>query len=366
MRPAPSLHRARRAGSWVVLGLAVSAALAVLSGCGGARPDAQGGGPDDRQRALRSARWRALWHPRDPEALLALGDISYELRAYNDAYSAYRRAVNLAPDSLAACMGMARTSAMLHDPGEALSWIRRAERLAPDDPELTDLRGRMLLLAGRLDEAAAVLQRATRASPRRVASYLNLASAYATLGRHDEAVQQAQTAAMLAPRDPVTQLALALHLDKAGQGQAAERHYRRALELNPADTAAMLALAQNLVARKRRLAEARQLALAAAKSDAQRAEAAVTAAWASHLQGDTETAANELGAFLQRSPHHPDAWRKLVALIRVLRDRARARGDDSLAKVLEEKAQAAERDSQQFIGVAEPLPPVLGLTGHNR
>lgn len=366
MKPTASLSPPSLSGFSLALSVALSGALLLLNGCGGARPGAQPDSADDRQRALRAARWRVLWHPGDLEALLALGDVSYELRAYNDAYAAYRRAVALAPDSLAACVGMARTCAMLHDPGEALSWIRRAERLAPNDPELTDLRGRMLLLAGRLDEAVAVLQRATQVSPRRVASYLNLASAYATLGRHDEAVHQAQSAVALAPDDPITHLALAMHLDRAGRGEAAEKHYRRALKLDPASAAAKLALAQNLVARQRRLGEARQLALAAAKAEAQRAEAAVTAAWASHLQGDTETGANELAAFLQRSPHHPEAWRKLVALIRVLRDRALARGDDSTAKVLEERAQAAERDSRQFIGIAEPLPTVFEPTGQGR
>mgnify|MGYP005834677125 CR=1 FL=1 len=333
--------------------------IALLGGCGETPPAAEKGTPDDRQAELRAARRRAFWHPRDLDTALTLGQISYDLKAYNDAYAAYRRAAALDPESLAACLGMARTSAMLHDPGEALDWIRRAERLAPGDPDLIDLKGRMLLLAGRLDDAVEVLQRATRLSPQSVSIHLNLASAYATLGRHQEAVRQAQAAGRLAPNDSTTQLALAMYLDKAGEPEAAEQAYRRALKLEPGNHAAMLALAQNLVDRKRGLGEARRLAQAAAKSEAQRPAAALTAAWALHLQGQTEKAAGELGKFLSGSPHHPGAWRKLVTMIRALRDSARARGDESAAEMLEERARQAERDSRQFIGLAEPLPAVL-------
>jgi tetratricopeptide (TPR) repeat protein len=348
----------RPATVWLALA-AMIGSLGLLGGCGKGGSDPADGTGATRLKQLGAARRQVFWHPRSLDARLALGQASYELRAYNDAYAAYRRAAALDPRSYAACMGMARVSAMLHDPSEALDWLRRAERIKPGGEELTELRGRMLLLAGRLDDAIAVLRKATQVQPKKVSNWLNLASAYSVLGQQPQAVAQARRAVSLQPGDAVARLALAMYLDKAGLPAQAEAEYRRALKSDPTNTTVMLALAQNLVDRKRHLPEARELALAAAESDADRPGAAVTAAWTLHLQGETQRGVEELGRLVNSSPQNPEAWSKLAVMLRALRDTERARGREDGARYWEGKAQEAEAYAKQFIGISEPLPAVL-------
>jgi tetratricopeptide (TPR) repeat protein len=120
------------------------------------------------------APWRALLHLRhvlaqriDDEAALAMqGYCHARLGNLGAAAAAYRRALNVAPDSpwyhhhLGTLLDIG-----LGRPRDALPWLERAVRLAPREDDLCAALGQCLARLGRIDEAGAMLQEAVRLCP---------------------------------------------------------------------------------------------------------------------------------------------------------------------------------------------------------
>lgn len=317
---------------------ALMVGLVLGTGCKKGEPQASGPSLTQTRaalRQLRQAQARALHRPEDLKAQLVLGKIAYDQGLYNDAYRAYQQAATLAPDNPDAVIGMAKTNLKLHEPVQGLDWVRRAQRLKPNDRELAELEARMHLLSGRSDAAIALFKRAVALAPDRASTRLNLASAYALLNQNAEAVAAARQAVAVAPDNPTAHYALGRFLDKAGDRAGAEAAYRQALKHDPQQASAMVALAETLVAQRRRLEEARQLAVKASQLQSDRSDGAVLAAWILHLQGDDRTAATDLIKIVNTMPQDPEAWTKLAVILR------------SIGK--DREADRAERMARQFI-----------------
>lgn len=311
-----------------VIALAVVLAALLGTGCRPAAPPQlaapEGESVQDVAQRLARARRAAFWRPHNPKVLVKLGQAYLDAGLFNDAYGAFRRAADADPKSFDACLGLAKANAKLHDPSEALDWLSRARVLDPQNLEAAQLEGRLLLMAGRFEKAVDTLRAAAASDPSSAATWLNLASAYAVQGRDDEAVAAAQHAVQAKPDSPTTHLAFAMLLRRARRLSEAEAEYRKTLDLAPKDPAAMVGLASLLVDQKRKLEEARQLATKATDDDAYRPEAAVVAAWAMHLQGDTRRAAGELAKLVDSNPHNPEAWKRLAIMLRQLGNKTAA------------------------------------------
>jgi tetratricopeptide (TPR) repeat protein len=266
-------------------------------------------------RRFAQAQSRARHRTNDPAAQIALGSLALQQAAYNDAYRAYRRAAELDPSSYEALVGLAQTNLKLQNPTEGLDWLLRAKKLKPSDPELKDLEARLLLINGNFDKSIAAFEAAVRMNPKRVTTWLNLASAYALMNRPLDAVRTAREAVKADPLDSAPQFALGRHLERAKDLAGAETAYRKALSLDAGNPAVMTSLARLLVKQNRRLEEARQIAIKASQLQADRVDAAVTAAWVLHLQGDDRKCANELIKLVNASPQNPEAWQKLSTVL---------------------------------------------------
>jgi Flp pilus assembly protein TadD len=317
-----------------IVGLA--ALLLVGAGC---QPEAAETAPQsgvDRSpamlKALQRTQMRAQRRPRDLQAQLTAGKLTYEYGLYNDAYQAYLRAVNIDPRNFDAMVGMARTNLKLQNPTQGLDWVGRVRRVKPNDRELLELEARLYLLAGKMDPAIAAFRRATELEPDEVTTWLNLASAYAVTRQYDRAVAAAQRAVSLAPNSAAAHFVLGRFSDKNGDRVTAEREYRSALRLDAKHTASMLALARSLVARNSSLDEARKLAVQASQVEAERADAAVLAAWILHLQGADDKAADELVKVVNAMPQHPEGWQKLAIVMRKLGQIEQAERAEAMAK----------------------------------
>ena len=168
-----------------------------------------------------------------PENLFQLAQSLESGGEFAAAADAYRRGLELAPDTGEAYHNLARLLRHLGMAGESLACARRAAELLPGRPpvlnslgqslEQSDLEGeaeaayqealklepvyapaaanlgRLLERRQRPDEAAAILAPAQAANPGDVAVSLNLANAYLGLGRPDEAALLLNAATALAP-----------------------------------------------------------------------------------------------------------------------------------------------------------------------
>jgi len=320
-----------------LLALAGLAALVLIGA--GCHPEADETAPQNgasrspaMMKALYRAQSRARHRPRDLQAQLEAGKLSYDYGMYNDAYQAYMRAVNIDAQSFDAIVGMARTNLKLQNPTQGLDWVERARRLKPNDRELVELEARMYLLAGKIDAAISSFRHATDIEPGNATTWLNLASAYAVTRRYPEAVAAAKKAVAIAPSSAAAHFVLGRFAEKNGDRATAEREYRNALRLDAKHASSMVALARILADDKRNLDEARKLAVQASQVESERAEAAILAAWILHLQGNDEQAGNELIKVANTMPQDPDGWEKLAIVMRKLGHTEQAERAEEMAK----------------------------------
>ena len=305
--------------------LAAAILLALMAGLGCSHkqeetPSPQAGTEQSPavMKALRHAQLRAQRRPRDLAAQLQAGQLSYDSGQYNAAYRAYRQAAEADPKNFEAMVGLARTNLKLLSPTQGLDWVGRARRIKPNDRDLVELEARLNLLAGRIDPALAGFKRATELGPSLASTWLNLASTHGIVREYPQAVAAAQQAVRVTPTSATAHFALGHFLDRNGDKAGAEAEYRRALQLDAKDAAPMVALARLLVGQNRGLTEARTLAIKASQLQADRADAAIIAAWVLHLQGEDRKAGDELIKIVNSMPQTPEAWDKLAVVLRRL------------------------------------------------
>ncbi len=106
---------------------------------------------------------------------------------YNEALSAYKAALNLAPDDYEIYDSIGITLNMMARFDEAADAFSRAAALAPNDPNVHNNLGVALHELGRMDEAAASYRRALQINPDYAEAHYNLGNTLIELGRLDEA-----------------------------------------------------------------------------------------------------------------------------------------------------------------------------------
>lgn len=172
----------------------------------------------------------------DPGFAPARANLAHLLYAgglYEDALVQFRRLVEVAPDVIAAHVGLAATLLHLERVTEAHEVIDSALAASPDDPELAILAARLEIRRGEFDAAIARLEPLTHArSDLAVHALAWLAAAEVAQGRPQAAVSAAERAIALAPDDALASYALGISLKKLGD-PAAKRWLERASALSP-------------------------------------------------------------------------------------------------------------------------------------
>jgi len=122
-------------------------------------------------------------------------------RCHDEAASAYRRLIELAPDRVEFYRHASGSLAAAGRIDEAIADGAAASELAPQNPEFALHAGTLLLHAGRYDEAARYLDRAVALEPDNARALCGLSAACHALGDSDEAVALALWAGALTGGD---------------------------------------------------------------------------------------------------------------------------------------------------------------------
>jgi Flp pilus assembly protein TadD len=119
----------------------------------------------DPKQALVLLRGVLEADPKNPYALHYTGVAMFELKKYEPARDAYRAAVTMAPNYLAARVGLSQSLRMAGDASGAYVAAEEALERFPDDPELLYAGGLALAALGRRKKARAMLQRFLASGP---------------------------------------------------------------------------------------------------------------------------------------------------------------------------------------------------------
>ena len=137
--------------------------------------------------------------PRNLEALRLLALIAMDAEHYGQAEKLLQRAVEIAPDFLAAWIDLSRAQLERLDLSAALQSIERAAALNPRSANVQVHVANALARSGRHNEAIETYGRATELKPDWPAGYLGLGNALKTVGRQAEAIAAYRRAAVLRP-----------------------------------------------------------------------------------------------------------------------------------------------------------------------
>ena len=185
----------------------------------------------------------------------ALGSVLFRRTRYGEAEAAFRRAIELAPDSVHGHRNLAGVLFERGDSAAAISHLQRAIEIAPNASLYTNL-GTILFFQGRYAEANAAFEHAIAAAGREGTGtgtnnallWANLGDSFRFLpGRENDARLAFRRAAQLAsaeaksnPGDMGFRSRLALYLAKAGDAAAARRELEAVLAHPNLEVAARL------------------------------------------------------------------------------------------------------------------------------
>jgi tetratricopeptide (TPR) repeat protein len=212
------------------------------------------------EEAIRRFRAAIDIAPRFVNAWQSLGSAHETMDKYDDAETAYTRALQLRPNLAAGSIGLAYVygrqdryeigltfarKASESDPQSMNAWIARgllarelAGTLDADDPARTTL----------LDEAVNGYSKALELNPRSADVYIERSKLHRQAGRLREAGADARSAVNFGPKDPYAWNSLAKYLQEAGFRKEAVDTYSKVLELDPAMDTALLERGKSRVA----------------------------------------------------------------------------------------------------------------------
>lgn len=162
-------------------------------------------GPDKNWKAaIRRIEQQLAQAPTNAGLYHLQGGFQVRLRDWSAAEHSFRKALELQPKNLAACMDLSRVFLATGKDDQALAQVDRA---LTQQPELTDalmLKAQMLEKQNDLAGAAKLLQQILAAQPDFVPAINNLACLYEkkALNKLDEAYELAKRARRLAPKEP--------------------------------------------------------------------------------------------------------------------------------------------------------------------
>jgi tetratricopeptide (TPR) repeat protein len=137
--------------------------------------------------------------PRNLEALRLLALIAMNAEHYGQAEKLLQRAVEIAPDFLAAWIDLSRAQLERLDLPAAHASIARAAELSPRSANVQIHVANVQARSGRHDQAIETYRRAIELNPELPAGYLGLGNTLKTVGRQAEAIEAYRRATVLRP-----------------------------------------------------------------------------------------------------------------------------------------------------------------------
>ena len=171
------------------------------------------------------------------EDLLKRGNALYEAGEYEQATTAYTRALERKPDYPEAHYNRGVALGRLNRREEALAAFDRALALRPDYPEAHNNRGNALGTLDRYEEALAAYDRALALRPDYPVAHGNQGIALIWLGRYEEALKALDRALALRPDYATAMYNKACAYSRLEDGEAALEWLARAIEGDEKDRA---------------------------------------------------------------------------------------------------------------------------------
>ena len=173
-----------------------------------------------------------------PAVHSSLGDLFRSLERFEEAVTAYDRAIALYDDPEAAQWFLYYARGIAHERQdmwpEAEADFRQALKLEPDQPQVLNYLGYSLVEKQKsLDEALEMIERAVAARPDSGYIVDSLGWALYRLGRYEEAVEHMERAAELLPVDPIVNDHLGDVYWAVGRKMEARFQWQRALSFDP-------------------------------------------------------------------------------------------------------------------------------------
>jgi len=183
--------------------------------------------PDEHyEDALTAARRAVAIAPQSARGHAVLGLLSMEHWQWTEAAAEYRRALQLDPSNATAHQWYAMYLWYQDDPDGALAQMRIANRLDPLSPIINIDLGRALLYAGHRDQAVVQYREAVALAPRFPLAHVFLAEGYLAQGRNEDGLREARNAIALAgsptPSSYLAMLGVALCLNDQPEAARAQ------------------------------------------------------------------------------------------------------------------------------------------------
>jgi len=296
-------------------------------------------------RELTSARKRVEQQPNTAHAWNALGRAYMGEKMYNDAYIAFKRALELDDRDYDAHYGLAEACYYLADPQSGLRWIKLALERKPNEAAAIGLRGRLYLASGDVKRALVDLEKAANLDPSLLEVRLALVTAYRLQDRLDAALGQAEKLVQFFPGDARVHWTYGILLHQKGRLSEAEAQFRAALEHDPTMTKAKYSLASLLVRSGKKLQEAERLAREVAGEGVGDGLPEGLAARALFLQGRRDQALRDLA---RTCDQHPQNLQLLVWLHEMAKEMGHKEVADRTEAIIRERLAGA---------VAKPAQP---------
>lgn len=248
--------------------------------------------------------------PNDPQLWLLLGYAARMAGKSQLSIQAYQKGLHLAPSSLDALAGMARTYSNMGQRAEAirlLTQVTNANTKRVDDALML---GDLLLQSQQYDQSLTVLGKAEQVSPSARAELL-MATSYRRLNQRDKANHYLELAKRRAPNNPDVRRALAAFYRESGDYASAIAALKPIANVSPA-IEAELAYTYQLAGKKD---DAAKLYVEAADKAPKEFSLQISAAEAEIGAGNTEAAAQyaQRAAALQPGQYHLHALQGEIA-----------------------------------------------------
>ena len=200
----------------------------------------------NRVRALEYFRDAATADPETAFPLLAAADELYHLWSLDEAEAHYRRALDHAPVSARALLGLGNCALRRGDPATAHRHFEDAVIAAGDEREVVLSIAEALRDCGHFDRAIAVTEKILGTDSGHVRAWLILGRIYRLAGDREAALRAFVKASEIDPASPPPLLEMAIEERVLGRFQTAKRLVKRAIELDRKDIAAVVAMAEFL------------------------------------------------------------------------------------------------------------------------
>jgi len=201
---------------------------------------------DDLSESIRLYGEALALNDSNPALYLGLGDSLQRAGRYPESEAAFKRVLELDPDSFEARYNLGVTCGQQKRDDEAMRYYQAALALAPNHPQavfaLNNL-ANLYLARGDREAAIARFEQAVAASPTHFESRFNLGVQYLQTGQLDRGIEMLEAAVALQPNHELGNETLAQAYLQAGRNQDAYRAFLLVRRLYPNNWAAPLGLA---------------------------------------------------------------------------------------------------------------------------